>query len=88
MKGNIMIKTIKLSKIRISSVMQKCPPNPEKLKKKYSFYKLTGLFDSVIIVDKKYNLVDGYTSYLLAKMFGIKKIEVMVSHNEFKSNWL
>lgn len=92
-------KTVKLSKIKIRDDFSKHMPKPDKIAAKYDYTKNQlrinrkynahrKLFQSTIIMDKRNNLLDGYTSYLIAKMLGIEKVEVMVSHNEFKSNWL
>lgn len=72
------IKTIKLSKIKIPKQMLKTPPHPYKIQQKYSYYRYTHKFVDEIILDKHYELLDGYTTYLLAKMFGYKKIKVKV----------
>lgn len=50
--------------------------NQIRINKKYS--KNRNIFQSKITLDKRNNLLDGYTSYLIAKMFGIKKVEVIV----------
>lgn len=71
-------KTIKLSKIKISKQMLKTLPRPNKLKWKYAFYRDLHEFESEIILDKHYELLDGYTTYLLAKMFDYKKIKVKI----------
>lgn len=70
--------TIKLSKIKITPEMASTSPRPNKFKWKYSFYRNTHKFESEIVLDKQYNLIDGYTTYLLAKMFGYKKIKVKI----------
>lgn len=99
MKKENRTKTIRLSSIKISQDFINHMPKSDKLAAKYDYTKNQlhinrkyntnrNIFQSPIILDKKYNLVDGYTSYLIAKMFGIKKVDVMVSHKEFKSNWL
>lgn len=72
------VKTIKLSKIKISKQMKNTTPRPQKMQQKYSYYIYTHKFAAEIILDKHYTLLDGYTTYLLAKMFGYKKIKVKI----------
>lgn len=71
-------KTIRLSRIKIPPDMHLTPPGAEKMKRKYLYYLKHGKFDSTIAVDHSYILKDGYTTYLLAKMFGQKKIRVLM----------
>lgn len=71
-------KIIRLSKIKIKPEMAITSPRPNKLKWKYSFYRDLHKFESEIILDRHYHLIDGYTTYLLAKMFGLKKIKVII----------
>jgi len=42
-------------------------PKPKKMKQKYIYYRKNHKFESQIIIDPNYNLLDGYTSYLIAK---------------------
>lgn len=58
--------------------MHLTPPGAEKMKRKYLYYLKHGKFDSTIAVDHSYILKDGYTTYLLAKMFGLKKICILM----------
>lgn len=82
-------KTIRLSRIKITQEMQSTMPRAEKLSQKYEYFrrrtrtnnKYGTNYDplqSPIILDKHNILVDGYTSYLFAKMFGIKKVDVII----------
>ena len=81
-------KTIKLSRIKISQEMKSTMPRVEKISQKYEYYKNKirvnkkygtnhNPLQSSIILDKHNMIVDGYTSYLLAKMFDINKVEVI-----------
>lgn len=85
-------KTIRLSRIKISKEMQSTMPRAEKLSQKYEYFKNKtrvnkkygkdyNPFQSTIVLDKRNVLVDGYTSYLIAKMFGIKKVDVIIGQN-------
>lgn len=89
MKKENRTKTIRLSSIKISQDFINHMPSSMKLMDKYDYTKNqlrinrkyntnSNIFQSPIILDKKYNLVDGYTSYLIAKMFGIKKVDVVI----------
>lgn len=71
-------KTIRLSRIKISQEMKVTMPRVETLQEKYSFYRRYRKLQSSIVLDNHNVLVDGYTSYLLAKMFGIKKGDVTI----------
>ncbi len=57
-------------------------PKPNKFRWKYAFYRDLHKFESEIILDNHYYLTDGYTTYLLAKMFGHKKIEVKIQNKK------
>ena len=46
------------------------------MKEKWFFYRGNGRLESDIIVDKNGYLVDGYTSYLIAKEYGKKIVKV------------
>ena len=70
-------KTIRLSRIKINGDMRNSMPRPVKMKYKYIHYLTTGEFQSKIRVDRRNVLVDGYTSYPLAKMFDVKKVEII-----------
>lgn len=67
---------INLSEIKILPSFEKTPPKPRKMKEKYDYYNKTGKFHSPIILDKQFYLVDGYTSYIIAKNYKINKVPV------------
>jgi len=85
-------KKVKLSHIKITPEMQLFIPSPDKLKEKYvyirhQFYKNKHSFKNLvlpspIIINKKKELVDGYISYLFAKMFDLKKVDVVIIDND------
>lgn len=68
---------INIDKISIPSNFKQNLPEANKLLERYSFYQRTGSFDREILVDEHYNLIDGYTTYLVCKMVGITKIRVL-----------
>lgn len=56
---------IKIDSIKIKEKFQK--PNKEKLKKRKQYYLKHKYFRSPIVLNNKNYLIDGYTTYLLAK---------------------
>lgn len=64
---------VKLSDIIISHRFRTHPPKPQKMERKRFYYQSTGKFASSIVLNKDFELVDGYTSYLIAKENGIKR---------------
>ena len=82
-------KTMRLSRIKISQEMKEKMPKAEKISEKYDYYRNQtrinkkydanrNAFKTDIVVDNHYVLQDGYINYLLAKMFGTKKIDVVI----------
>lgn len=68
---------VKLKKIKISDDFQKTPPRGEKLARKIDYYfKHDKKLESEIVLDSNYTLSDGYTSYIIAKLDGIKRVPV------------
>ena len=68
---------IDIDTINIPSNFKQHLPAGNKLAERYSFYQRTGCFDREILVDEHYNLIDGYTTYLVCKMVGVTKIRVL-----------
>ena len=66
-----------ITKINIPSNFKKKLPAETKIAERYSFYKRTGSFDREILVDEHYNLIDGYSTYLVCRMVGLTKIRVL-----------
>lgn len=58
---------IEINKIKIPKHFTK--PNPKKLQQKFKYYRENHKFESPIIINTDYELVDGYTSYLIAKNY-------------------
>lgn len=56
---------VKISDIKIRKDYKK--PKKEKMQKKTKYYEMHRYFKSTVILDDNNYLVDGYTSYLLAK---------------------
>ena len=77
----IKTRKIKLSKLKVPKCFEVKPPKKEKMKDKLFTLWLDG-FDSLpsIIIDKHYNLIDGYCTYLIACRSTQKKVKCKVSN--------
>ncbi len=62
---------MKIEDIKIFPCFEAHPPRQEKMERKEQYFKETGVLQSEIILDRAGNLIDGYTSYLLAKAHGL-----------------
>lgn len=67
---------MKIEDIKIFPCFEAHPPKPEKMQDKERYCQETGLLQSEIILDGAGNLIDGYTSYLLAKAHGLDSVPV------------
>lgn len=67
---------MKLNDIKILPCYAEHPPKEMKMKRKRAYYADTGLLQSEIILDSENNLIDGYTSYLVAQENGIDTVLV------------
>lgn len=65
-----------VDEIKIFPCFRARPPLAEKLDRKERYYLEHGEFESEIVLDGSGNLMDGYTTYLLAKKYGLKQIPV------------
>jgi len=70
-------KEVSLSKIKVPPEMISHLPKTNNLAEKYTYFKYNNKFKSPIVLDKSYTLVNGYITYLLAKMMGYETIEVL-----------
>lgn len=70
-----------INKIRVPSEFVENPPKPEKLIVKTKKFLETGELEK-IYVDKEFNLLDGYCSYLIATALGKvmtkKKVKIIM----------
>lgn len=76
------IKTTELmsmSNIKIPRMLAVTRPRPEKIAKRMHEFYDHKAFDTDVVVDKNGNLLDGYTAYLVAKMFDMKYLDVRVA---------
>lgn len=53
-------------------------PKKEKLNERFEFYNKHKYFEVPIIIDPSNTLVDGYTSYLIAKKYNLKTVQAKV----------
>ena len=69
------VKIMRINDIRIPKEFQK--PRTEKMNERIEYFKKNQNFETQIVVDKDNNLIDGYTTYLIAKKYGINFINVI-----------
>lgn len=62
--------------IKVNPEWRKTRIGKEKIRRKFRYWYSTGEFESKIILDKKFNLVDGYSSLRIAEIKGIEKVPV------------
>ena len=62
--------------INIPAYYKKTRVREEKWKRKMKYWLRTGEFESVILLDKNFNLVDGYSSVKIAYLKGVDKVPV------------
>ena len=67
---------MKIDNIKIYPCFAAHEPKPEKMEQKEQYFTETGALQSQIILDSQGNLIDGYTSYLLAKTHGIQRVPI------------
>lgn len=70
------IENFDIDKIIISDDFASTPPKEEKLRQKEEYYSRTKTLDAEIIINDENILIDGYTSYLIAKSNGLKFVTV------------
>ena len=67
---------VKVSDIIIPEEFKATKPRFEKMIQKRKFYRKNNRFESKIVLNKDFLLIDGYTSYVIAKENGMKYVEV------------
>lgn len=65
-----------INNIKIKKGFEEHKPKIEKMTSKLVFYTQTGKFKDEIVLDNNNYLIDGYTTYLLAKTLNKKYIRV------------
>lgn len=71
---------VDISKIKIPKTFSK--PNPKKMQKKIEYYRKNNKFESQIVIDTDYTLIDGYTSYLIAKNYNKGSVIAKLKRNK------
>ena len=66
---------VKVSDIIIPEEFKATKPRFEKMIQKRKFYRKNNRFESKIVLNKDFLLIDGYTSYIIAKENGMKYVE-------------
>lgn len=67
---------MRIDDIKIYPCFASHEPKPEKIEQKEQYFTETGLLQSQIILDSRGSLIDGYTSYLLARAHGIQCVPI------------
>ncbi len=67
---------MKIEDIKIYPCFAACEPKPEKIQQKEQYFEETAILQSQIILDRNGYLIDGFTSYLLARKYGIRTVPV------------
>lgn len=70
---------IERKKIKVPYYYKKSRINPNKWKDRLDYWHNTGCFKSAIILDKDFNLLDGYSSVKIAYVKGIDVVPVYFS---------
>lgn len=65
-----------IDEINILPCFAEHPPKEDKMVQKEQYFAETGLLQSQIVLDGNNNLIDGYTSYLLAKAHGLRHVPI------------
>ena len=73
---------MKVDDIKIYPCFAAHEPKPEKMQQKERYFEETGALQSQIILDGRGNLIDGYTSYLIAKARGIENVSVQYGQRQ------
>lgn len=67
-----------MNKIKVPKLLASSRPSPDKIAKRIGEFYDHKVFNTDIVVDQSGKLLDGYTAYLVSKMFGLKYIDVRV----------
>ena len=73
--------------------MGKTVPADKKMQQAINYYNKLHQFKSEIVLINKNQLVDGYTSYLVARLYGITELDCLIYseykgfHNKIKKKW-
>ena len=67
-------KIIDIENINVPENFKK--PNKKKMEEREKYFRQNSKFEAPIIIDQYNNLIDGYTSYLIAKKYEFSTVEV------------
>ena len=67
---------VNLKEIKVNPDWRKTRIGAFKFERKLKYWYRTGGFESKIILDKNFNLIDGYSSVRIAEIKGINKVPV------------
>ena len=67
---------MRVDEIKIFPFFRDNPPKPEKLRRKEEYFQRNGRFESEVVLDTSGNLIDGYTTYLLARKYNVERVAV------------
>lgn len=73
---------MKIDDIKIFSYYRDNPPKKEKFQRKVWYYAKNNRFESEIVVDRFGRLIDGYTSYIIARAYGLDEVPVRYARKE------
>lgn len=65
-----------VSDIHVAPEWRKTKIGYKKWQRKLNYWRKLGVFESKVIIDKNFNLIDGYSTLRIAEIKGIKKIPV------------
>jgi len=67
---------ININQIHVNPAWRQTKIGSKKFRRKMKYWYRTGEFESKIILDKDFNLIDGYSSVRIAEIKGIIKLPV------------
>lgn len=67
---------ININQIHVNPTWRQTKIGSKKFRRKMKYWYRTGEFESKIILDKDFNLIDGYSSVRIAEIKGIIKLPV------------
>lgn len=67
---------INIKDIKVDPEWRKTKIDKAKFRRKLRYWYLNGKFESRIILDKNFNLLDGYSSVIIAEIKNVKKVPV------------
>ena len=67
---------VRLSDIKIPESFKRTKIGEQKWKRKLHYWLETGKFESKIMLDKDFNLLDGYSSVKIAQSYNLDKVPV------------